>query len=96
MKKVILFFLISILATATISFANDKEEIQMLKDAKISLTDAILIAEKHVGGKASSASIEDDSFSPEFEVTVIKDNKAFDVKINGLDKTVIGVKEDRD
>lgn len=78
------------------SHSDDKEEVQQLKQAKITLIDAIQIAEKHTSGKAISASIEDDSATPTFEVEVVKDGKVFEVLIDGIKGTVLKVKEERD
>ncbi len=95
MKKFLSLFFCS-LVVANMAFAGDMAEVKMLNEAKITLQEAISIAEKHIGGKALSGSIEDDSFSPEFEVTVAKDNKVFDVKVNGVTKEVMGSREDVD
>lgn len=86
-----------VLATAmtpAIVAAEDASEIKALTEAKISLTQAIDAAEKHQGGKALDASIDDDSFSPTFEVSVVKDGKVFDVRVDGVKGTVIGARED--
>lgn len=84
------------LVTPGLSRADDQEEVEMLAKAKISLTEAIALAESHVGGKALSAGIEDDSFTPTFEVSVTKDGKVFDVEIDGVKGEVTGSREDRD
>ena len=94
-KNILLGILASAMLTPAFAFA-DKEEMAMLAEAKISLTDAIALAEKHVGGKATSASIEDDSFTPTFEVSVTKDGKLFDVQIDGVKGAVTGSREDLD
>lgn len=85
-----------VLITTSAAHASDKEEIVMLEKSKISLTEAIAIAEKHVSGKALSAEIEDDSFEPTFSVSVTKDHKVFDVMVDGLKGTVQSVREDID
>ena len=76
--------------------AEDASEIKALTEAKISLTQAIDAAEKHQGGKALDASIDDDSFTPTFEVSVVKDGKVYDVRIDGVKGTVLGAREDLD
>ncbi len=78
------------------ALANDKEEIAMLDKSTISLTEAIALAEGHVGGRAFSAEVDDDSFSPRFEVTVTKDGKVFDVQVDGEKGEVLGSREDLD
>lgn len=78
------------------AFGSEQEEIAMLDQSAITLTDAIESAESHLGGRALSAEIEDDSFSPRFEVTLTKDGKVFDVEVDGESGKVLGVREDRD
>ncbi len=76
--------------------AADREDIRNLAAAKISLTDAIATAEKHQGGKAVEASLDDDSFKPVFEISVVKDDKIFEVHVNAETGEVIGAREDLD
>lgn len=83
------------MAPAIVS-AEDASEIKALTEAKISLTQAIEAAEKHQGGQALDASIDDDSFTPTFEVSVVKDGKVYDVRVDGVKGTVIGAREDID
>lgn len=94
-KSILLSSLAASLLITPLAFA-DKEEMAMLAEAKISLTEAIALAEKHLGGKATSASIDDDSFTPTFEVSVTKDGKLFDVQVDGVKGTVTGSREDLD
>jgi len=87
-------------ATALAAFATpalaDRGDIRALQGAKISLGDAIAAAEKHQGGRAYEASIDDDSFEPTYEVGIIKDDRVYDVRINAVDGSVIGAREDID
>jgi len=85
-----------LLSAPLTALANDKEEIAMLDKATISLTEAIALAEEHVGGRAFAAEIDDDSFAPRFEVTVTKDGKVFDVQVDGEKGEVLGSREDLD
>lgn len=82
--------------TPMMALADDHKEIEHLANAKITLAQAIEIAEKASGGKAFDASIEDDAKQPEFEVEVVKDNKIHKVLVNGVDGKVISVQEDKD
>ena len=91
-----LVFLASTLIVPTVACADDFEEIQALQDANVTLVQAIQTAEAHVGGQAIEASIDDDSFSPMVEVSVVVDGRVFDVRVNAEDGTVIGAREDRD
>lgn len=87
-------------ATALVAFATpalaDMSDIRALAAAKISLTDAIKAAEKHQGGRAYEANIDDDSFQDAYEVGIVKDNRIYDVRVNALDGSIIGSREDID
>lgn len=100
MKQVNIAFVVlvaALLVTAPLAaFANDKEEIAMLDKSTISLTEAIALAEEHIGGRAFAAEVDDDSFAPRFEVTVTKDGKVFDVHVDGEKGEVLGSREDLD
>ncbi|WP_084419840.1 PepSY domain-containing protein [Henriciella litoralis] len=82
-------------ATAGLAMA-DIEDARALSEATISLTDAIAAAETHTGGTAYEAQIEDDSFSPEFEVGIVADNLIYEVRVDGNTGEVISAREDRD
>ena len=85
-----------IISIPSFALAEDKEEIEMLSQTKINLTQAIAVAEKHIGGVALSASIDDDSFTPAYEVSITKEGKVFDVQVDGVKGEVIGSREDHD
>ena len=99
MKLAIKSALIAILlggpATAGLALA-DVEDAKALSEAKISLIDAIQAAEAHTNGTAFDAQIEDDSFSPEFEVGVVVGHTVYEVRIDGETGDVISAREDRD
>lgn len=78
------------------AYAADASDIRLLNETKISLSDAIAAAEKHQGGRAIDASLDDDSFKPAYEVTVVVDNRVFDVQVDGVTGGVIGSREDID
>lgn len=82
-------------ATAGVAIA-DVEDARALSNADISLVDAIVAAEGATQGQAFDAQIEDDSFSPEFEVSVVADGKIYDVIIDGVTGEVTSTREDRD
>lgn len=65
-----------------------------INHAKVSLVQAIGAAERHVGGKASSAEYERAGTGWQFEVEVVKGNKVFDVTVDADKATVIAAKED--
>lgn len=89
------FAVLLVTAFATNALA-DADDIKAAAQAKISLVQAIQAAEKHQGGKAIDASIDDDSFSPTYEVSVVKDDKLFDVRVDAVNGAVLGAREDKD
>ena len=74
----------------------DKEDTKRLGEAKITLTEAITIAEQHQKGRAYEAGLEDDSFSPEYEVSVVVGDKTYEVNVDAVSGEVGKVREDRD
>ena len=57
--------------------------------AKISLTQAINVADQHVHGKASQAEYENSKLGWVYDVEVVSGAKVFDVKVDGAKGTVI-------
>ncbi|WP_084398210.1 PepSY domain-containing protein [Henriciella aquimarina] len=94
-KSAIAALLVGGTATAGLAMA-DTEDARALADAKITLTEAIEAAEAHTNGKAYEAQIEDDSFSPEFEVGIVADNTVYEVRVNGETGEVLSSREDHD
>ena len=94
-KSAIAALLVGGTATAGLAMA-DIEDARALADAKITLTEAIAAAEAHTNGKAFEAQIEDDSFSPEFEVGIVTGNTVYEVRVNGETGEVISSREDHD
>jgi uncharacterized membrane protein YkoI len=82
-------------AAATAARA-DQDELNLFLQAKVMLTQAIATAEQHLGGRAIGAKLDDDSFKPAYEVTVVKDNRVFDVQVDAVTNAVLGSREDLD
>ena len=74
----------------------DRGDIRALADTKISLIEAIEIAQAHQGGIAYEATLDDDSFSPEYEVDVVANDAIYEVTVDGVTGEVRKVKKDRD
>jgi len=75
----------------------DREDIRQLGETKISLSDAIGIAERHQNGRAFEAGIDDDSFTPVYEVTVVTtDGKVYELDVDGVTGEIRNVREDHD
>jgi uncharacterized membrane protein YkoI len=84
------------LSFAVAAQAADRSDIRSFAATKISLTEAIAAAEKHESGKAIEASLDDDSFKPAYEVSVVKDDRIFEVYVNGETGEVLGAREELD
>ncbi|HET6563946.1 MAG TPA: PepSY domain-containing protein, partial [Xanthomonadales bacterium] len=76
LKISILFASCAGLALSGAAFA-DRDDIRMLPEARITLVEAIQIAEAHQGGIAYDAKLEDDSFTPEYEVELVLDDRFY-------------------
>ncbi len=63
--------------------------------AKISITQAIASAEQQTHGRAVKAKYEENDNILIYEIEVVSDNKAFDVKVDAEKGTVISSVEDR-
>lgn len=74
----------------------DQEDLRLYSEAKVMLTQAIATAEKHLDGQAIGAKLDDDSFKPAYQVTVVKDNRVFEVEVDAVTNAVIGSREDMD
>lgn len=76
--------------------SDTAKDIQRLSEAKISLVDAIGIAEKHIGGKAIDADLDSDLGKVVYDVSVIKDQAEHEVRIDAISGDVIVSKIDKD
>lgn len=95
MSKLTIAALALTLAPAA-AFAADRSDIRLLRDTKVSLTQAIAAAEKDRGGKAIEASLDDDSFRPSYDVSVAVGDRLWDVQVDGVSGEVTGAREDLD
>src|SRR5690606_33887026 len=75
----------------------DRDDVRLLDETKLTLTEAIAIAEKHQNGRAYEAGLDDDSFSPVYEVNVVTtDGRLYELDVDGVTGTVSNVREERD
>jgi len=67
----------------------------IIKNAKVSLVEAIKTAETNVNGKAAQAKFDDDAkHGPVYKIEVVSDSKVFDVKVDATKGTMISAKQD--
>ena len=85
-----------VVGAAAAAARADQEDLRLFAEAKVVLTQAIATAEQHLGGRAIGAKLDDDSFKPAYEVTVVKDNRVFDVQVDAVTNAVLGSREDMD
>ncbi|MBM3617133.1 MAG: PepSY domain-containing protein [Alphaproteobacteria bacterium] len=79
------FILFSLVNPVLAYDADDMaQDAKLLNRTKISLTDAIAIAEKHKNGKGFNASLDDYDGAAIYSVTVIQGDKSYDVEIDAL------------
>lgn len=95
MKKIYIPFTVLTLMGSS-AYAADMSDIKLLNESKISLIEAIEAAQSNIGGKAIEASLDDDAWKPAFEVSIVKDNRVFDVQVDAISGKVLGSREDID
>jgi uncharacterized membrane protein YkoI len=66
-----------------------------ISKAKISLTQAVTVAEQHVNGKAARAEYENTKQGWVYEVEVVSGTKVIDVRVDAVKGTVIASAEDK-
>ncbi|MBK1724585.1 PepSY domain-containing protein [Thiocystis violacea] len=74
---------------------SDQNDALGIKDAGISLTQAISAAEQHVGGKAASAEYEHEDGRWIFEVEVVKGTEVMDVEVDPASGQVLRAVSDK-
>ena len=75
--------------------STTENDAQAITQAKISLTQAIAVAEQHVNGQATHAEYERSKQGLIYEVEVVSGPKVFDVRIDAGKGTVISSAEDK-
>lgn len=83
-------------ATLSDAYASHAEDLKSLDNAKITLTEAIGIAEKEQTGTAIEADLDQENGKTVYDVTVVKDKKFYDLRIDAVSGDVLTVKEDKD
>lgn len=82
-------------AVAYAAQGHGENDALSISNAKISLTQAVTMAEQHVQGKASRAEYENAKQGGVYEVEVVSGAKVFDVRIDADKGTVISSAEDK-
>ena len=74
---------------------NEENEAAVLAQAKVSLGQAITVAERHANGKAARAELEDENGRMVYGVEVVGAGKSTDVKVDINSGKVLSAQADR-
>jgi len=97
-RKIYLAALAALVATsigATYAAKSAENDALAITGAKIDLTQAVTVAEQHIGGKASRAEYERHKGAWVFDVEVVNGKKIVDVKVDPASGNVIAATEDK-
>lgn len=86
--------LVAVAAFAATRQPEPDDDYAALSAAKITLTQAITAAEQHVQGRAIKAELENENGKLVYEVEVVKQNMATDVKVDSADGRILSAKAD--
>ena len=87
---------LAVAASAAYAARNVAEnDAAVIANAKISITQAISVAEQHVGGKAARADYENTRQGRVYDVEVVNGTKVFDVRVDAEKATVLSSVEDQ-
>ena len=93
--KIILVSSLFVSVSAFAVQALNNDALAAASAAKISLPQAISIAEQHIAGKATRANLEQHKGLLSYDVEVLNDTKIFDVRIDAVKGTIISSNEDK-
>jgi uncharacterized membrane protein YkoI len=95
-KVVSLVVAIALGAGATAFAAqNGENDAVAIRNAKLSLVDAVGIAQRHTSGQASRAEFENTKQGWVYDVEVVNGRKVFDVRVDATKGTVLSSSEDK-
>lgn len=86
--------LITVVAFAATRQPEHDDDYAALTAAKVTLTQAITAAEQHVQGRAIKAELDNENGKLVYEVEVVKQNMATDVKVDSADGRIVSAKAD--
>ena len=90
-----LLILGSFAAVAAQKMNTETDTLAAIKDARISLMQAIAVAEQHTGGKAMAAEYEKTKNGWAFDIEVVVTDKVFDVLVDANYGNIISSTEDQ-
>lgn len=85
----------AVLAATAYAAGGTGNDALAIVNAKVSLTEAVAVAEKHASGKAVRAEFEQSSQGEFYEIEVVSGSRVFDVKVDAVKGNVISSAEDK-
>lgn len=96
-KTFLATLLVTVISIGTSSAAlADGKIAKKLQSAKISLQEAIGIAEQAVGGRAYKAKLDKNSFGSEYEVDLLVEDNEVEVSVDAQSAEVLKIRVDKD
>lgn len=89
---------VAVATTAALAYAANagtSNDALALAQARISLVQAITVAEQHANGKAAHAEYERTRQGWAYDIEIVSANKVFDVRVDATKGTVISSVEDK-
>ena len=81
---------------AAFAAQNGENDAMAIRHAKVTLLDAVGIAQRHASGQASRAEFEHAKQGWVYDVEVVSGSKVFDVRVDAAKGTVLSSAEDKD
>jgi uncharacterized membrane protein YkoI len=96
-NKVISLAVVIALGAGAAAFAaqNGENDAVAIRNAKLSLVDAVGIAQRHASGQASRAEFENSKQGWVYDIEVVSGSKVFDVRVDAAKGTVLSSAEDQ-
>jgi uncharacterized membrane protein YkoI len=96
-NKVLSMVVVIALGAGAAAFAaqNGENDALAIRNAKLSLVDAVGIAQRHASGQASRAAFEHSKQGWIYDVEVVSGRKVFDVRVDATKGTVLSSSEDK-
>lgn len=97
-NKMIAVFVLATLGAgaAAVAAQHSENDAVAIGNAKVTLVDAVGIAQRHAAGQASRAEFEHGKQGWIYEVEVVSGNKVFDVQVDAVKGTILSSAEDKD
>jgi uncharacterized membrane protein YkoI len=96
-NKVISLVVVIALGAGAAAFAaqNGENDAVGIRNAKLSLVDAVGIAQRHASGQASRAEFENTKQGWVYDIEVVSGRKVLDVRVDATKGTVLSSSEDK-